>query len=220
MLYFLYKLNISGWELAALISAYIVAIAFAIVAHEFSHAFVALKCGDPTAKQMKRVSLNPFNHFDILGILSFLFIGFGWAKPVPVNPLNFRNYNKGRRLVAVSGVITNFVLAVFFSAFYFFFSSNLIANGNVFLAFLGYLFMFGTVINLALAIFNLLPIFPLDGFSFLETFFKPDNKFVEFMKRYGSFILIIFIISPLFDIVYGYALEGIEYLLFLFWGLF
>ena len=132
MIYFIYKLGLSGWTLVAFLLAYIVAIGFSIIAHEFAHAFVATKFGDPTPKAMKRLSFNPANHFDLWGIFSFLLVGFGWAKPVVVNPLNFRNYNRGRRWVAVAGIITNLILAIFFSAFYFFFTDALIASGNLF----------------------------------------------------------------------------------------
>ena len=220
MIYYIYKLGLSGWTLIAFLFAYIIAIGFSIIAHEFSHAYVATKFGDPTPKAFKRLSFNPLNHFDIWGIFSFLLVGFGWAKPVPINPLNFRNYNRGRRWVSVSGVITNLILAIFFSAFYYFFYGYLMSTGNLFLQFLAFLFLFGTVINISLAVFNLLPIYPLDGFNFVSSFLKPDNKFVQFMERFGSLILIILIISPLFDIIYGYVIGGIEDVLFMFWGLF
>lgn len=220
MIYYIFTLGLSGWDLVAFLLAYVIAITFAITAHEYSHALMAYKFGDPTPKLMKRLSLNPANHFDTWGVLCFLLVGFGWAKPVQINPLNFRNYNKGRRWVSIIGIPTNLVLAIFFSGFYYFFFGKLLAIGNTFCTFVAYLLMFCTIINLSLAIFNLIPIYPLDGFNFIATFMKPDNKFVQFMVRYGSLIMLIFVISPIFDMLYGAVMGGVTTLLQLFWGLF
>ena len=108
MLYFLLSTNLSGWELIIFVLAYILSMMLALVLHEYAHGFIAYKCGDDTAKLSGRLSLNPFNHLDIYGMLSFLFIGFGWAKPVPIDSLKFRNYKRGQRLVSLAGVVTNF----------------------------------------------------------------------------------------------------------------
>ena len=135
MLYFLLASSLSGWELLIYIIAYIFAMMLALVLHEFSHGFTAYKCGDDTARLSGRLSLNPFNHIDIFGLMSFLFIGFGWAKPVPVNSLKFRNYKRGQRLVSLSGVVTNFILAFIFSGLAFFFATPLVNNSNLFLNF-------------------------------------------------------------------------------------
>lgn len=220
MIYFIYTLGISGWTLVAFLLAYVLAIVVAIVTHEYSHAYVATKFGDPTPKLAGRLTLNPVKHFDMWGVLCFIMIGFGWAKPVPINPLAFRNYKKGTRLTALSGIITNLVLAIFFSAFYYFFGGALIGSSNMFFKFVGYFLMLAMTINISLAIFNLIPIYPLDGFQFLSSFFKADNKFILFMRRWGSLIMLIFVISPLFDIIFYYAMSGIEWCLFSFWGLF
>lgn len=199
--------------------AYIVAVAIAFSAHEFSHALVANWCGDRTAKSLGRMSLNPFKHIDTFGMLSFLFVGFGWAKPVPINPLKFRNYKRGIRLVSSSGVVTNFFLSFAFSAM-FYFLAPLLNLSNVFFMFIFYLLMFSTTINLSLAIFNLLPIYPLDGFNFLSSFMRPDNKFVQFMYRYGSIILLIVVVLPIFDLIYEFGIIGLQSLFFKLWGLF
>lgn len=199
--------------------AYIVAVAIAFSAHEFSHALVANWCGDRTAKSLGRMSLNPFKHIDAFGMLSFVFVGFGWAKPVPINPLKFRNYKRGIRLVSSAGVVTNFFLSFAFSAMFYFISPLLNLN-NVFFMFIFYLLLFSTTINLSLAIFNLLPIYPLDGFNFISSFMRPDNKFVQFMYRYGSIILLIVIILPVFDLIYEFGIIGFQSLFFKLWGLF
>lgn len=219
MIYYLFTLPLSGWEFVAFILAYIFAVALAFSAHEFSHALVAYWCGDKTAKAQGRLSLNPFKHFDGFGLLSFLLVGFGWAKPVPINPLYFRNYKKGVRLVSSSGVITNFVLGIIFSCMFFFISPLLNIN-NMFFMFIYFFLMIASTINFSLALFNILPIFPLDGFNFLASFLKPDNKFLQFMYKYGSIILLVIIILPIFDLFYIYAIGGVEQLFFDLWGLF
>ncbi len=219
MLYYLFTLELRGWAFVAFFLAYIVAVAIAFSAHEFSHALVANWCGDRTAKSLGRMSLNPFKHIDTFGMLSFLFVGFGWAKPVPINPLKFRNYKRGIRLVSSSGVVTNFFLSFAFSAMFYFLAPLLNLN-NVFFMFIFYLLMFSTTINLSLAIFNLLPIYPLDGFNFLSSFMRPDNKFVQFMYRYGSIILLIVVVLPIFDLIYEFGIIGLQSLFFKLWGLF
>lgn len=92
--------------LAGLIAAVVV-----ITFHEFAHAFVAYKCGDPTAKFSGRMTLNPIKHFDPLGMLMFALVGFGWAKPVPINPNNFRNYKAGAFWTSAAGIIMNYAMA-------------------------------------------------------------------------------------------------------------
>ena len=81
--------------------------------HEFAHAFVAVKCGDNTPKNYGRYTLNPLAHFDRVGLICFLFAGFGWAKPVPINPNNFKKYKKGCFLVSIAGVVFNYILSFF-----------------------------------------------------------------------------------------------------------
>lgn len=88
-----------------------VAVVAVLTMHEFAHAFTAYKCGDPTPKWNKRLTLNPLRHFDVTGLICFTLVGFGWAKPVPINPNNFKNYRKGLGLTASAGVIVNYVFA-------------------------------------------------------------------------------------------------------------
>ena len=220
MLYFIFTLNLNGWALVAAILGYLLAITIAIVFHELAHGVVAYSCGDKTAKAFGRVTLNPFAHFDIMGLLCFLFIGFGWAKPVPVNELNFKNFKRGQRLVSIAGILTNIVLAFIFSGLYYFFYFSLITHVNAFMNFLGYFILFSFLTNISLAVFNLLPIYPLDGFNFIKSFMRPDNKFVLFMQRYGSLILMLLFISSAFHYGYGWFIGLIEKAFFAFWGLF
>lgn len=217
MLYYLFRYNLPASEMLMLVLAYLIAIVFALMCHELAHGFVAYKCGDKTAKLEGRLSLNPAKHLDLWGSLSFLFVGFGWAKPVPVNPLNFRNYKRDMALVSISGVITNILLA--FLAVPLFMLCSRLDPSNLFFVFLTYLTMFLVVINISLAVFNLLPIYPLDGFNFINTFLKYGNKFSQFMYKYGSIILLVLIITGLFGFAFNYVANGILDLFLMFWGL-
>ncbi|MDD4291635.1 MAG: site-2 protease family protein [Clostridia bacterium] len=190
--------NLSDGFLSAL--AFVCAILCALVLHEISHGFVAYKCGDDTAKRMGRLSLNPLKHLDPIGTLCMVFVGFGWAKPVPINPVRFDNYTKGLRLVSVAGVTMNFILSFLSTGFFFLVrlivSSITLTQGSVLyylLYFLYIFFKFGAILNLFLMFFNLLPIYPLDGYRLLETFFRVDNKFLLFLRKYGMYILIGFV---------------------------
>ncbi|MCL2555620.1 MAG: site-2 protease family protein [Firmicutes bacterium] len=169
----------------------IIALLMALVLHEFAHAFIALKCGDRTAKINGRVTLNPLKHLDPVGTVMMLTVGFGFAKPVPVNPKNFRNFKKGMFAVSIAGVATNIALAIlssFFAVLFYFMGAPFLIWAFF------YLFM---QFNFMLAFFNLIPIFPLDGFRLLETFLKERNKFVQFMRKYGQLFFIFLIIMSL-----------------------
>lgn len=200
--------------------AYLFVIVAALMLHELSHGLVAYWCGDRTAKEQGRLSLNPFKHLDLWGSLSFLFVGFGWAKPVPINPLNFRNYKKSMALVSLSGVLTNLVLAFFAVPFYkLCVYAGFGVSTNAGQLFLYYLTMFMIVINISLAVFNLLPIYPLDGFNFINTFLKYDNKFSNFMIKYGGIILIVLVATGIFGYAFDFVGNGVLMLFMKFWGL-
>lgn len=224
MIYYILNSNITGLMLFCLALGYFLAVTIAITFHEFAHAFIAYKCGDDTAKLMGRMTLNPFAHLSGIGILCFLFVGFGWAKPVEVNPMKFHNYKKGNALVSLSGILTNLILALVFSGFYYllchFYGSDVTMYSNYLLVFLNYFLLFTFVVNLSLAIFNILPIYPLDGFNFIATFLKYNNPFVQFMYKYGNILLLILIITPVFDIFYDFVMTGFLGVFDLFWGLF
>ena len=104
--------------LLSFVLAYFLALAIAFTVHEFAHAFVAYKFGDNTAKALGRLSLNPLKHISGTGFLMFLLFGFGWAKPVEINPLKFTNFKKGMAWVSVAGIIANILLFIVFSGFY------------------------------------------------------------------------------------------------------
>jgi len=180
----------------------------AITVHEFSHGYIAYRLGDPTAKDAGRLTFNPISHLDLFGTLALLFIGFGWAKPVPVNPYNFADPRKDNLWVALAGPASNFISAFFFGLLFrvlnpFMGSSEI---GQVILVMI-YLAVW---INLILTVFNLLPIPPLDGFHILEGLVSHESyiKLQEF-SRYGPMILIgLILISsfahiPIFAIIFS-----------------
>ena len=162
--------------------------------HERGHAFAAYKCGDPTARNLGRMTLNPFAHIDPIGLLMILLVGFGWAKPVPVNSRNYRNYKAGEAIVSLAGVTMNLLLAIVFSGLYVLFGWMLGRYGYDWLnsEILWTVLVYGIALNITLMLFNLLPIYPLDGYHIFELLFGKHLplKAMLFLRRYGSFILI------------------------------
>ncbi len=179
--------------------SYLIALVVAITLHEVAHGLVALWNGDDTAKLAGRLSVNPVAHFDLVGFLMLLFVGFGWAKPVPVNPNNFKNKTAGKITVSLAGVITNLLLAFWFSALLvgmsgLYYNSSYGSSTYYIYWFLYTLGYYVTVINVSLALFNFLPLFPLDGYNFLASFISEDNKFLRFMRKYSLYILLVFVL--------------------------
>ena len=182
-----------------MILAYIPALLIAIVMHEFAHGIVAYWNGDDTAKLAGRLNVNPVKHFDPIGFPMLAVIGFGWAKPVPIDPRRFRNYKKGMITVSLAGVVCNFLIAFVATglfALYLFATKSAVMNMQAGTAayyafsFFEYLLVYIVLINLTLMAFNLIPVYPLDGFRLVETLAKPDNRYVAFNYRYGSFLLL------------------------------
>ncbi len=220
MIYQLFGSGLSFVEILALIIAYCLALVIAFSSHEFAHALTAYKMGDPTAKALGRLSLNPFKHIDPIGFLCLIFLGFGWAKPVEINPLKFKHYRRGLVFVSLAGVTANLILAFIFCGIYFFVSPLIVASTNLFLIFIQYFLYFIIVLNLSLFVFNLLPIYPLDGFNFIKAITKEGNAVVRFLQKYGTIILIVFLITPIFEYIYFFVTEGLISIFSSFWGLF
>ena len=189
-----------------LLVAFVASVIFAISLHEVAHGYAALKMGDPTAKVQGRLTLNPLAHFEPIGLLMFVIVGFGFARPVPVNPYNYRNLRKGTLVVSFAGVTANLIQSVIAFGLMIGFGYALIASATA-SAFVQYLLyclyhfsLFACLLNAVLIAFNLLPIYPLDGFHVVEALTPYGNGYVRFMRRYGQYILIgIVLIGFLFE---------------------
>ena len=178
----------------------------AISAHEFAHAWVADKCGDHTARMMGRLTLNPMKHLDLVGTLMMLLLGFGWARPVPVNPRNYRNYRRDDLLVSIAGITMNLILfalsflacaaIVFFAirgagagsdqardfvyyAASFTYSDIAAISGSRLLGYAYEMLTYFVLVNISLAVFNLLPVPPLDGYHVLNDLLLKRNLFAS-----------------------------------------
>lgn len=183
------------------------ALLISLTIHELSHGYVAYRLGDITAKSQGRLSLNPFRHLDPIGTIMMVVVGFGWAKPVPVNPLYFRDKKKGMMLVSVAGPLSNILLA-FITVLVFYITTAIV--GAVYsgvqtpalylLIFLQLLFY----MNLSLAVFNLIPVPPLDGSKILSAVL-PTEKYFHLM-RYERYIGLVFLAVMFF---FPTALSGI-----------
>ena len=157
---------------------------YSIIIHELAHGWVAYRMGDPTAKLLGRLSLNPLKHLDPIGTIMLFIFGFGWAKPVPVNFNNLRDTRKGLITVSAAGIIANMLLA-----FMAFFLNRVISPSPS--GILGALLYYLAQINIMLAAFNLIPLPPLDGSKILMGF--APGKFQHLLLRlepYGFFIII------------------------------
>lgn len=204
-----------GAEFISSAIGFLFAIIIALSFHEFAHAVVAYKCGDTTPKMQGRVTLNPLKHIEPIGFLCCALFGFGWAKPVQIQPMNFRNFKKGNGLTSVAGVLMNLLLAFVGCGFYY--GLSLVYLDNIFFNILIQFFYFTYVINICLAVFNILPIYPLDGFKLIENYTKYGNDYVNFMYKYGSLILlgVILVFEDLLSLLIVYVRLPIE----LFWQL-
>ena len=188
----------------------LIVLVFSVVVHEISHGFVAERLGDPTARRAGRLTLNPVAHVDLFGsiILPLLMamaggVVFGWAKPVPVDPRYFKHRDRDMALVSAAGPLSNLTLAAIFSVF--FRAVPYFATGSMADALQG-LFVVIVLTNISLAIFNLVPIPPLDGSGVLMALLpRSAQQFRMFLERYGMIVFLIFVflgmslISPIIE---------------------
>ncbi|MGE5632496.1 MAG: site-2 protease family protein [Caulobacteraceae bacterium] len=203
---FLYNLN-AFFKITPLLYSFpgiIVALTF----HEYAHAFIAYRMGDNTAKMYGRLTLNPIAHLDPLGFLCLIVTrSFGWAKPVPVNDMNFRNRKSGLLLVSLAGPLANFLLAFLIALIY---RLVFYKAGNVILGMLQYAYF----INLGLGVFNLIPIPPLDGSKILDSFLTNRQRFM--LRRYevySNIIILLLVFSGFISIILNPLISFLNFII-------
>jgi len=174
-----------------------------LTCHEYAHGWMANYLGDSTARYNGRLTLNPVAHLDPIGLLMLFFAGFGWAKPVPVNPYNLQvNIKQGMLLVALAGPATNLFIAL---------AATLILGVFGGLGFTYFnLIMQGTIhINIILAIFNLIPIPPLDGSRILAGLLPGENAWLDSLEQYGFIILIVLVFTGALRYIFTYLIDPV-----------
>jgi Zn-dependent protease len=172
--------------------------------HELAHGYTAYKLGDNTAKNQGRLTFNPIAHIDLIGMLMILFFGFGYAKPVPVNPRNFKNQKSGMALTALAGPVANLIMA-FISIFLFYFLNAVIRTNSIIATLILTFLYYAAYINVSLGVFNLIPIPPLDGSKILAGVL-PDKIYYKYMmyERYVMIALIIILFTGILDNVISF----------------
>jgi Zn-dependent protease len=186
----------------------VIAVFLCLTIHEVSHGLAAFSLGDPTARSMHRLSLNPLRHIDVLGLILMFAVGFGWAKPVPVNPGYFKNPKTGMALTALAGPVANFMLAfslVLVSRWIYDFAAYTPAWDW------GFQFCLNTAaLSIGLGLFNLVPIPPLDGSKVLLAFL-PDSVYGQVLRveRYGILVLFLLSFTNVGGGLIGGAIQGV-----------
>ncbi|NCB41835.1 MAG: site-2 protease family protein [Clostridia bacterium] len=189
--------GVAQWflETIMILPAIVIALSF----HEYAHAKMADMAGDPTPRNMGRVTIDPRAHIDPFGLIALIFIRFGWGKPVMINPLNFKSQRRDSILVGLSGVSTNFVLALIFGGIILLINHASPAFFNAgFGHNVGFILIEVVIINITLMLFNLLPIPPLDGFGVLADIFNLHHtNFYRFVYQNSMLILMVAVILGL-----------------------
>lgn len=190
--------------------ASVIAALLTLTFHEFAHAYAAYKSGDLTAKLEGRMTLNPAKHLDPLGTVMFALAGFGWAKPVPINPYNFNNYKKGYFWTAAAGVLMNYAMAFIFYPLLIVVMIEVVPifEGTYMAGFLFTLFSAFYSYSLGFCIFNLIPLYPLDGFRIIDAVNKKGGAVYRFLRDKGHIVLLILILVH-------YLADYISYLMYI-----
>jgi len=196
-------------QLLSIVAAYL-ALFLSIGIHEFSHVLSAYLQGDQTGKMMGRLTLNPLKHLDPLGSLMIIVARIGWGKPAPFNPYNLRFRRWGPSLVAIAGPISNIILVAIAGYSLLLIGSHLPSN-NLLIVFLEA----AVIVNASLAVFNLLPVAPLDGSHLLSAILGPQHPLTIFLQRYGSFLLLALVAMSYFGggLLNAYVFGGVKIIL-------
>ncbi len=168
--------------------------------HEFAHAWMSDKLGDPTPRRQGRVTLNPMAHIDWIGFLTLLLVGFGWGKPVQIDPGYYKHRRRDEFLVAIAGVTMNLILAVVLSIPTKIMMKTMGAGTSSLVYDIYMILFYAVTINLVLMIFNLIPCPPLDGWGIVTQIFKLDRYSWWYkVYRYGTWILLVLILTNVTD---------------------
>ena len=199
------------WDLLWSLLLRLAAVFLCLTVHETCHGLAAYALGDPTAKRMNRLSLNPLHHIDWFGLASMMIVGFGWAKPVPVDMRYFKNPKWGMALCALAGPVSNFLLAALCMPLAYLALDGAMGGIGVLYSLFQFL-MLTALMSLGLGVFNLIPIPPLDGSKVLFAFL-PDRLYAKLMhyERYGMLLLFALIalgaLNGVIDVLYGAVLR-------------
>lgn len=190
-----------NFDIYTFLLRFIVAL-IALPIHECAHGYAAYRMGDYTAKREGRLTLNPLAHFDIFGTIAMILFGFGWAKPVPINPLNFENPKKGMMISSLAGPMSNIGLAFISMVLYkLSYIPQYMGISGAFLSTVQMFLLYMITINITLGVFNLIPIPPLDG-SRIATYFLPQRIYFKIMQ-YENLIFLGLIIALWFGVLDG-----------------
>lgn len=185
--------------------------------HEFAHAWMSNSLGDPTPKRQGRLTINPFAHIDWIGFFALLLVGFGWGKPVQIDPSYYKNRRRDEFLVAIAGVTMNLIIAVVLSFPTKWIIAAYYSSGSAILENAAMIFIYAVQINVVLMIFNLIPCPPLDGWGLITQIFKLDRYSWWYkVYNYGTWILLLLIVTNITDLILTPAVSGIMNLLHLY----
>lgn len=200
---------------------YIIIILLSLSVHELAHGYVAYRCGDATARNLGRLTINPLAHLDPLGTIMMLVFGFGYAKPVPVNPRNFNHYKRDTCFVSFAGPVSNLLLALIGGILYMITLAIIFAfdiGYSVSINYLLFFFINFMYANISLCIFNLLPIPPLDGSRIVSTMLP--GKIAYYYLKYERYIMLVVLLllwhgsfDGILSFLAGHAFDGLIWLL-------